>query len=345
MRYTKFKLSFSAGTLTVTGDDNNNILHRPSGFQAADTVKVIAGAGDDIVNLQYLVDYTGADTVFVTCDDTEDRDYDDTIHASKAADIIDGGLGSDMVNYSFSNEGIMLFLGWGGHGYGGSAQGDILTNIEKITGSRFDDMIIGGAEDNTFIGGLGSDTLYGDDGGDLLNGGYGADILDGGDGIDTIAVGGEFDSVSVNLETGVGKSGQAEGDRYRNIENVRTGQGDDTVIGNDEDNVIFAGEGNDRIDGRGGDDTLQGGRGRDTMEGGAGADTFIVGNDLIVDFENNIDKIAFEDYSGGPASFDDLTITDVAGHAVVTYEIHSGIEMSLTVLNSAGTLDAGDFIF
>jgi Ca2+-binding RTX toxin-like protein len=43
------------------------------------------------------------------------------------------------------------------------------------------------------------------------------------------------------------------------VEKVQTASGDDTVIGDDNANVLQAGYGNDSLLGRGGDDTLDGG--------------------------------------------------------------------------------------
>ena len=50
-----------------------------------------------------------------------------------------------------------------------------LTSIENLTGSAFDDHLIGDNGDNVLIG-LGGD--------DQLTGGGGDDVLDGGDGVD-----------------------------------------------------------------------------------------------------------------------------------------------------------------
>ncbi|OIP87838.1 MAG: hypothetical protein AUK37_00675 [Rhodobacterales bacterium CG2_30_65_12] len=56
------------------------------------------------------------------------------------------------------------------------------------------------------------------------------------------------------------------------IENARSGRGNDRLVGNDVDNRLFAGGGNDKIRGHAGDDTLIGRTGRDTLFGGDGAD-------------------------------------------------------------------------
>ncbi|WP_285906976.1 S8 family serine peptidase [Pseudodesulfovibrio pelocollis] len=74
------------------------------------------------------------------------------------------------------------------------------------------------------------------------------------------------------------------------IENVHTGDGNDTIIGNDANNVLFGWRGNDVIFGGAGNDLISGGQGADTLTGGTGNDTFYYGSpdeggDLITDFD------------------------------------------------------------
>jgi Ca2+-binding RTX toxin-like protein len=66
------------------------------------------------------------------------------------------------------------------------------------------------------------------------------------------------------------------------VETAIAGAGDDTISGNDADNVLKGGGGNDRLSGLAGDDTLDGGGGKDRLVGGAGADTMSggLGNDV-----------------------------------------------------------------
>ena len=87
------------------------------------------------------------------------------------------------------------------------------------------------------IGGNGDDTLIAGAGNDVLEGGKGADALDGGTGDrDTATFEKSEGGVYVNLETGVGKSYEAEGDTYANLEYVHGSEYDDTIIGDDSVN-------------------------------------------------------------------------------------------------------------
>ena len=74
-----------------------------------------------------------------------------------------------------------------------------------ITGSAFNDTLVGGVSNDTITGGLGADTLKGNSGADLLDGGDGDDLfirgsgndtLLGGDGNDTLTGGTDNDSLT-----------------------------------------------------------------------------------------------------------------------------------------------------
>ncbi|SLN55212.1 Calcium-dependent protease precursor [Pseudooceanicola marinus] len=56
------------------------------------------------------------------------------------------------------------------------------------------------------------------------------------------------------------------------IEHMAAGDGHDTLAGNDADNQILAGRGNDILQGGSGDDTLEGGAGEDSLSGSYGDD-------------------------------------------------------------------------
>ena len=70
------------------------------------------------------------------------------------------------------------------------------------------------------------------------------------------------------------------------IENVNSGSGNDTIIGNSASNRLNGEAGNDKLYGNRGDDILIGGTGNDTLNGGKDSDTFIIstGKDTIEDF-------------------------------------------------------------
>nr|WP_250646629.1 type I secretion C-terminal target domain-containing protein [Pseudomonas oligotrophica] len=220
-------------------------------------------------------------------------------------------MGFDIVDYSDDTTGIAASLAAGGVGVGigtlGTAAGDSYTGIEGFIGGSGNDSLVGDESDNYLAGGAGDDTLVGGDGNDLLVGGLGDDVLVGGAGDDVLIGGAGADSldggtgmdiadysadevgVTVNLATGVGIGGLADGDSYVDIEGVTGGSGDDLLTGDAQANYLDGGAGDDTLLGGGGDDILIGGLGDDSMTGGAGRDTFVWrmgdnGSDTITDF-------------------------------------------------------------
>ncbi|WP_186002606.1 M10 family metallopeptidase C-terminal domain-containing protein [Mycobacterium sp. KBS0706] len=176
---------------------------------------------------------------------------------------------------------------------------------------------IGLAGHDNLDGGDGDDTLYGRGGADFLRGGAGADHLDGGAGADTVSYYGSTDAVTVNLATGIGSGGEAQGDTLVGIEAVNGGKGGDTLTGNVANNVLNGYEGNDVINGGAGRDTLSGGTGADRFVFSAAGDSGLGANaDVGTDFSRaQGDKI---DLSGIDAN------TGAAGNQAFTY-IGSGL--------------------
>ena len=177
-----------------------------------------------------------------------------------------------------------------------------------LTGSPEDDVLTGSPGDDTFIGGIN---------------GAGADRFEGGTGNDSVQyfVPGDTTDLTVNLETGQGQGGTAQGDTYVSIENVATGGGDDTIIGNAANNKLVGLSGDDTLRGGAGNDELDDGHGNDTLEGGDG-------DDVLLNVEGN------DNLSGGPGNdvlwaggsraalegvSDDDTLDGGAGNDTVTY--------------------------
>ncbi|HMJ27636.1 MAG TPA: PQQ-dependent sugar dehydrogenase, partial [Xanthobacteraceae bacterium] len=127
--------------------------------------------------------------------------------------------------------------------------------------------MVASADQADILRGLGgNDMLFGGSGNDTLEGGPGADMLIGGPGMDTADYSASVAAVSVNLLTGLGSGGDAQGDILGGIENIVGSAFNDTLTGDNGGNAL---------DGRSGNDTLNGGRGNDTLTGGPGADTFV----------------------------------------------------------------------
>jgi Ca2+-binding RTX toxin-like protein len=118
----------------------------------------------------------------------------------------------------------------------------------------------------------GADTLRGRSGNDTLQGGAGADLLIGGAGSDTASYADDRFGLRVDLLQSWRNTGDAAGDRFDSIENLRGSSRRDSLHGNDDANLIAGASSGDTLQGRGGADELRGGAGNDILQGGAGAD-------------------------------------------------------------------------
>ncbi|MGH7002959.1 MAG: calcium-binding protein, partial [Alphaproteobacteria bacterium] len=74
------------------------------------------------------------------------------------------------------------------------------------------------------------------------------------------------------------------GDKLVSVENITSGAGADTLIGDAAANLLRSGDGEDRLEGMGGRDTLIGDDGDDQLEGGGDDDTLYggMGNDTLL---------------------------------------------------------------
>jgi Ca2+-binding RTX toxin-like protein len=152
----------------------------------------------------------------------------DVLSGGAGADILIGGDGSDTTDYSRSESGVYVSL-QDGKADGGDATGDRFKSIENITGSNFDDKLIGNDDDN------------------ILTGGQGADYLAGGEGNDTASYSGSEGGVYVSLADGKVDGGDATGDILENIENAIGSSSDDIFIGSAANNIINGGAGDDTV--------------------------------------------------------------------------------------------------
>ncbi|WP_051248877.1 beta strand repeat-containing protein [Inquilinus limosus] len=271
---------------TLTGDAGANWLH---GSPGNDTLN--GGAGDDI-----LSGGSGAGT-----------------GATYGADVLNGGDGNDTVDYSREGQQAAVSVNLATGAKGGVAADDTYASIENVTGTTFDDSLIGDA---------GANVLNGHDGDDGLRGGAGADSLIGGAGNDTAGYGDSVAGVTVDLTTGTGTGGDAEGDTLTGIENLNgSNLADDILTGNTGANIL---------NGQAGNDTLRGGAGADTLNGGDGVD--------FASYEGSaaavIIDLAAAVASGGDAEGDTLTaIENLRG---------SSHDDRLAGAAGANTLDGGD---
>jgi RTX calcium-binding nonapeptide repeat (4 copies) len=129
-------------------------------------------------------------------------------------------------------------------------------------------VVLGAPGNDTLTGGAGNDFLVGGDGNDVMDGQGGADTFAGQNGTD------RADHVSRTGPVDASLDGQADDDgaagEHDNIlddvETIRGGSGNDSLIGNGNRNFLIGGAGNDVIFGQGGaGDDLNGGPGDDRL--------------------------------------------------------------------------------
>lgn len=159
---------------------------------------------DTRANAEAMCALTGADTIHVG------RGWRDTAFGGPGNDRfvarlhdgrLDGGLGSDTVDYSRLSRGVVVKLRSGSvvprDRTGG---GETLVSVESVRGSRFDDVLVGDSARNVLQGMGGHDHLTGGIGRDVLNGGSGSDRIVSRDGHrDRIACGPGTDTVLADL--------------------------------------------------------------------------------------------------------------------------------------------------
>ncbi len=143
---------------------------------------------------------------------------------------------------------------------------------ESIFGLESNDAIYAYDGDDVIEGFGGNDKIFAGDGNDLIDGGAGADRINGGDGVDTVDYSKASFLVKVDLASGLGQGGIAQGDILTAVENVVGTQFEDRLSGNSLANILTGGNDDDILEGRGGSDSLLGGAGNDLLEGGANGD-------------------------------------------------------------------------
>lgn len=141
-----------------------------------------------------------------------------------------------------------------------------------VNGGTIGDRISTGTGADTINGGAGNDNITTSSGNDIINPGAGNNIIDGGDNNDTLTYAGRSEDISIDLggtQNAFGEItatvGGSQQDQVKGIENVTSGNGTNTLLGNDVANILTGGTGNDFFMGRGGNDTIVGGTGTDTI--------------------------------------------------------------------------------
>ncbi len=158
---------------------------------------------------------------------------DDTLSGGKGNDKLKGQGGIDVAGFSDSREPMQIDLAKGKASGNGD---DVLSAVEDAIGSPADDELTGDGGVNKLSGGEGND---------LLSGGPGDDRLEGQGGNDSVSYAAAAGPVIANLRA---ETVTADGtDSVTSIENLTGSSHDDTIEGDDADNVLDGGPGRDLI--------------------------------------------------------------------------------------------------
>lgn len=361
-----FTLEFIISTSLPNGDDfvfSLNSLSTlfaldvpdPNVISARDSGETLTGSA----NANKFASGAGNDTLL-------GRDGDDIIFGLAGQDVYDGGADTDTLDFTNATSGIVARLD---QSAARTATGDkaTLSNFENVTGSQFDDLIVGNAVANRLIGRSGDDQLMGLAGDDALFGNSGDDILRGGDGKDVLSGGGNEDILLGEAGDDVLRGGDGDDISLGGADDdhIEGGSGSDRAYGQDGDDTLLGGDGVDRLRGDAGDDTINGGAGNDhiigganadtinggegfdRISGGAGADVFVLtdgfGYDRIFDFEDGLDLLNFAGHAS-VSSIADMTIRTFNLGAYTRIDVAADEFIVLVGVNAAD-VTAADFVF
>jgi Ca2+-binding RTX toxin-like protein len=293
----------ASGADTIQGGSGNDVVYADGG---ADTVEgnagndsLFGGDGGDRLN-------GGADN-----DRVLGEGGNDTILGSLGSDFLDGSGDTDTLDYSQLGPGISVVIGLQ-FGFNrvvkrdatGTIGTDTVQGFENFIGTAGDDKFLGWGQDDTFFSTAGNDTYDGNDGSDTVR-------------FDVAGAGNVF----VNLLAGFANDGLGGTDRFRKtsatnstIENITTGGGADTIIGDGDNNVI------------------RGGLGADSLDGGDGFDLLdYLGDSTVTGVLVNMGSAAVGGVAGGTARDSGNSVDTIAN-----FENVRGTEAADTLIGSDG---------
>ncbi|MCC8936697.1 calcium-binding protein [Bradyrhizobium sp. Arg68] len=205
----------------------------------------------------------------------------DTFYGNDGDDFMNGGLGTDELNYAAIGRDLNVDLNITTAQNTGGAGFDTILNIENVVGGSGWDTLHGNTVANYLIGGAGNDKLLGGEGA--------ANTLQGGTGNDTYFVEAAGDTIVELVNEGI-DSVQTPLTSFTlaaNVENLtHVGSSNFTGVGNALNNIMTGGSGNDYLVGFGGNDTFIDGSGANTFQGGTGNDIYAVQSnaDTVTEF-------------------------------------------------------------
>jgi Ca2+-binding RTX toxin-like protein len=319
----------------LTGSPFNDTLQGTSGDNVLD-----GGAGNNTVSYSsapaaVTVDLSlsgpqntggaGTDTL-LNFQNVTGSNFNDTLAGTSGDNVIDGGLGVDMLSYAAAASAVTIDLALTTPQNTGGSGTDTIKNVENLTATPFNDVLSGNSSANDLIGGAGDD---------ILDGRAGNDTLDGGAGNDTATYADATAGVKVDLSISGAQNTVGSGyDTLISIENLIGSNFNDTLGGTAGDNLL---------DGGGGVNTVSYAKAPAAVTidlsqtgpqntGGAGTDT-------LLNFQN-VTGSNYNDTLAGTNG--DNVIDGGAGTDTLTYAAApSGVTVSLAVTTAQATGGSG----
>lgn len=343
----KLLLTTDAGfTPTGFGPNESERVSTSGGIDDID-----GGAGDDLI-------YGDFGNDIIDGGDDDDRIYggdgDDTLDGGDGDDTITGGSGTDTATYASAGLAVSVDLTLTTSQATGGAGSDLLTQIENLTGSDYNDtltgdnndnvingsdgndIINGGAGDDTLTGGIGNDTITGGDGTVILNGGDGNDVLNSGSISSTVTVTRVQSAASgaTNPATATFSSTPTAGNLLIAIAGHRDNAGDNSISGSGWTQIFS-------FDAFSGDTGNRRGLAMWYKIAGAGEPTAIT-----TDFSDDENMVLIQEFSASSGSFSYDTFATNQGGTTNVSSISTGTTaLSATDLSFiiTGTVSRGDF--
>ena len=138
-----------------------------------------SGEWSDVRNVEELIGTDRNDVVFMGASDDwfDGGAGNDYFSGGEGADYFWGGTGTDTATYQNATSGVTVALqSFNGNGTG-EAAGDVLLQVENLTGSAYADTLTGDSQNNVIRGGGGRDVINARTGSDTLYGNSGADTF------------------------------------------------------------------------------------------------------------------------------------------------------------------------
>ena len=306
------------------GGDTVDYSHAPSAVTVSLLTQGIAqntgGAGfDTLINIESLRGSAFGDTL-------TSNGFNSVLEGGPGNDTLIGQVGgNETVSYEHATGPVTIDLSVTTQQNTIGAGLDTISNFEAVRGSAFGDTLTGSGN-SVLEGGAGGDTLIGAIGGS-----------------DTASYEHATASVTVNLLIPAANTGDAAGDTFvfidglsqvHSISNVRGSQYNDTLIGNNNANVL---------NGWG----TNGDNGNDTLTGNGGADTFVFsgGHVTITDFnhsENDKVDLSFLNFSTGISQTELQSLITAAAPGSQTLDF--GNDQTVTLNVNVSSLQLGDFL-